>query len=122
MTMKRVTQCAGTVAVLIGLLCTISPAAAELLLVHGPLWNASSLAEKRAYLIGIANTVAVQQAVAAKRAGADPASAASRINNALSLQSIDTAIAKIDAWYKANPSRLDLPVLGVVWLGLVKGK
>jgi hypothetical protein len=116
------TRWAGVVAVLIGLLGVIGPAAAELPLVHGPLWNASSLAEKRAYLIGIANTVAVQHALAAKRAGADPASAASRMNQALSLESIDAAIAKIDAWYKANPSRLDLPVLGVVWLGLVKGQ
>ena len=108
--------------VLVGLFGAVGPAAAELPLVTGTMWNASSLAEKRAYLIGIANTVAVERAVMAKRAGADPASVSGRMSNALSLQSIDTAIGKIDQWYKNNPSRADLPVLGVVWLGLVKGR
>jgi hypothetical protein len=54
---------------LVGLL---DAAAAVLPLVTGSIWNASSLTEKRAYLIGIANTVALHCAVIAKHSGADP--------------------------------------------------
>jgi hypothetical protein len=101
---------------------TVSPGAAELSLVTGALWSASSVDEKRAYLIGVANTVAVARYVAAKRSGADPASMSARMSEALSLESIDNAIVKIDQWYKDNPSRVDFPVLGVVWQALVKAK
>jgi fructose-specific component phosphotransferase system IIB-like protein len=120
--MTRLTKLLGAIAMLIGLLGVAGPAAAELPLVNGTLWKASSLAEKRAYLIGIANTVAVERAVIAKKTGADPGSMSGRMSNGLSAQSIDAAVKKIDEWYAANPSRTDMPVLGVVWTGLVKGR
>ena len=73
-------------------------------LVHGPIWENSTRDEKRAYLVGVANTLVVAEAVKAKRRGEDPS----------------TSIARIDAWYKANPERRDLPVIGVVYLGIVQ--
>jgi hypothetical protein len=94
---------------------------AELRVVDGNLWAASSMAEKRAYLIGVANTVAVNRALQAKRGNVDPESVNSRIEMALDADTIDRAIGRIDAWYAANPSQKSAPVLGVIWTSMVKG-
>jgi hypothetical protein len=82
--------------------------------IDGHIWRNSSQAEKRAYLVGVANTLALGQAVAAKERGADPSTALSRMNQKVNLETIDEGIRDIDAWYRANPSRIDLPVLGVI--------
>ena len=97
-------------------------AQAELRVVDGNLWASSSLAEKRAYLIGVANTVAVNRAIQVKHGKLDPQSANSRIDAALDAGTIDRAVDKIDAWYAANPSRKDAPVLGVVWMSMVANR
>jgi len=114
-----------TLAVMLAMLMTAgfgSLAHAELRVVDGNLWSASSMAEKRAYLIGVANAVAVNRALEAKRGQVDPQSANNRIEAALDADTIDRAIARIDAWYSANPSQKGAPVLGVVWMSMVKGK
>jgi len=97
-------------------------ARAELRVVDGNLWSASSQAEKRAYLIGVANTVAVNRAIQVKRGNLDPQSVNNRLGSALDADTIDRAIDRIDAWYKANPSQQGAPVLGVVWISMVKAR
>jgi hypothetical protein len=96
-------------------------ARAEIRAVDGHLWSASSVAEKRAYLIGIANTVAVNRALQVKHGNLDAQSANNRIAAALDAGTIDRAVDRIDAWYAANPARKDAPVMGVVWMSMVKG-
>ena len=95
---------------------------AEIRAVDGNLWSASSIAEKRAYLIGIANTVAVNRALQVKHGNLDAEAANNRIAAALDAGTIDGAIDRIDAWYTANPSRKDAPVMGVIWLSMVKAR
>lgn len=95
-------------------------ATAEIRQVDGNVWEASSTNEKQAYLMGVANTVAVNRALQMKRGQLDPNSANTRIFAAMDQATIDTAISKIDNWYAGDSSRLNTPVLGVVWLGLVK--
>jgi hypothetical protein len=97
-------------------------ARAELRAVDGHLWSASSVAEKRAYLIGIANAVAVNRALQAKRGTVDPQSPNNRIEAALDAGTIDGAVDRIDDWYKANPDQKGAPVMGVIWLSMVKGR
>ena len=99
-----------------------APAQAELRVVDGNLWAASSVAEKRAYLIGVANAVAVNRALQAKRGTLDPKAANNRIEAALDAGTIDRAIDGIDGWYADNPGRKDAPVLGVIWLAMVKDR
>jgi hypothetical protein len=98
----------------------VTPALAEIPIVDGKIWAASSLDEKSAYLVGVANMVAVNRALQAKRGTVDKDAPNNRIAGALDMSSIDSAIAKIDQWYGANPSRKNAPVLGVIWLGIVK--
>ncbi len=95
---------------------------AELRVVDGNLWSASSMSEKRAYLIGVANTVAVNRALQAKKGNLDPQSVNTRLEAALDADTIDRAIGRIDAWYAANPSQKGAPVLGVIWMSMVKGQ
>ena len=99
-----------------------SVAHAELRVVDGNLWASSSMGEKRAYLIGVANTVAVNRALQVKRGHVDMQSPNNRIEAALDAGTIDRAIERIDAWYKANPSQKSAPVLGVVWMSMVEGR
>jgi hypothetical protein len=38
----------------------------------------------------------------------------------LSKTTIPEAIRRVDAWYRANPERLGVPVLSVLWIDIVK--
>ena len=95
-------------------------ARAEVGQIDGHIWNASSLDEKRAYLMGVCNVIAVNRALQIKHDALDPDAAVNRIAAAMDNITIDAAIARIDSWYGENESKLDSPVLGVVWLGMVK--
>jgi hypothetical protein len=48
-----------------------------------------------------------------------PASLSDRTAQGIDDVSIDAVRERIDAWYAANPSRLETPVLGVIWIDLV---
>jgi len=118
---RRITPLIAAVLATVGL-GLAAPAHAELRVVDGNLWAASSVAEKRAYLIGVANAVAVNRALQAKRGTLDPKSANNRIEAALDAGTIDRAIDRINGWYADNPGRKDAPVLGVIWLEMVKDR
>ena len=118
---RRVAALMAVVLAVVGLGVT-APAQAELRVVDGNLWAASSLAEKRAYLVGVANTVAVNRALQAKRGTLDRNAPNNRIEVALDAGTIDRAIERIDGWYGANPGRKDAPVLGVIWMAMVQGR
>lgn len=95
-------------------------ASAEIRQVDGKLWTASSADQKRAYLAGVANTLATVKALAVKAGNPYANPAVDRLDAGIDTGTIDTAMEKVDAWYAANPSRLDAPVIGVLWLALVK--
>jgi hypothetical protein len=96
-----------------------SVAAEEKRVADGKLWLASTQAEKVAYLVGFADTVAVYRAILAKKGAAEP-NAMARLTDAIHTTKADEAIRLIDGWYRDNPSRHDAPVLGVVWLAIVE--
>lgn len=99
----------------------VPPAAADdLVQVNGTHWSDASTVEKRAYLIGMANMIEAERAYRRKTAPDAPASLSDRTAQGIDDVSIDTVRERIDAWYAANPSRLETPVLGVIWIDLVK--
>lgn len=106
--------------VLSGMLGISTIASAEVGQINGHIWQASSLNEKRAYLMGVSNVVAVNRAIQIKHNNLDSDAAVNHIAAAMDASTIDAAIDRIDSWYSSNDSKLDVPVLGVVWLGLVK--
>ncbi len=111
-----------TITLSLGGLLTPLIAVAEIRVVDGHLWKSSTDGEKKAYLIGIANTVAVSQALDAKHNMTNPEGAMHRMDSALDADTINTAVDKIDAWYDANPSREGVPVIGVIWMHMVINK
>ena len=120
--MKHSSRVTAVAAVLlaVGVACFGNVAQAEIRAVDGNLWLASSIAEKRADLIGIANTVAVNRALQVKRGNLDVESANNRIAAALDTGTIDHAVDRIDSWFAANPGQKDVAVMGVIWLSMVK--
>ena len=93
----------------------------EARVVDGNMWLASSQPEKRAYIVGVVDTLVVQRAIREKN-GLEGSEWVTLLTEKLDAMTVDGAIARIDAWFEANPSRRDAPVLGVVWLSLVKAK
>ena len=99
----------------------VPPAAADdLVQVNGTHWSDASTVEKRAYLIGMANMIEAERAYRRETAPDAPASLSDRTAQGIDDVSIDAVRERIDAWYEANPSRLETPVLGVIWIDLVK--
>ncbi|MCG6925685.1 MAG: hypothetical protein LJF30_10270 [Acidobacteria bacterium] len=98
-----------------------SAVAAEARVVDGNLWVASTDAEKRAYMVGVADTLALQQAILAKKGVKSPESI-TRLSDVLQDVTAERAVEEIDNWYEANPSRMAAPVLGVVWLSIVEAR
>lgn len=96
------------------------PASAQQRQVDGHLWAASSVAQKQAYLIGVANVLAVEQAYRVKKGNADASAPTSRYLRSMDAATIEAIQRQLDAWYQANPSRLDTPVLGVLWMAYVQ--
>lgn len=93
----------------------------EARVVDGNIWLASTQAEKRAYIVGVVDTLVVQRAIREKydREGSEWVTL---LTEKLDAMTVDGAIAAIDAWFEANPSHHGDPVLGVVWVSLVKTK
>jgi hypothetical protein len=120
--MKPLSRLASICAVVLALnaFAALAPAVAKINQVDGNVWRASSLDEKRAYLVGVANTVDVHRELQIRRGTLDPEAPLNRVFDAFDEGTIDNAIERIDNWYGADPARLDTPVLGVVWLGLVE--
>ncbi len=104
-------------------LCFAIPHAAAqgMPIADGTHWMASSDAEKTAFVIGVANALALDLAYAVKSGKAD-ASAGDRATKALANVSIAEVSNRITAWYRANPGRMNMPVVGVIWVDMVKPK
>ncbi len=93
---------------------------AEIPQADGNLWVTSNLQQKQAYLIGVVNTLSVQNALQIKRGAIDKNAPSSRLLQATSLRSIGQMINTLDQWYAANLDKLDTPVIGVIWMKIVE--
>src|SRR5579864_6092308 len=89
----------------------------EIPLVTGEIWTQSSDAVKKAYLVGIANLLQVEAAYDGNAAAVDNQTLAPRMVKGLGggRQTLDSVRTRLDAWYAANPGRLQRPVIEVIW-------
>ena len=99
----------------------LGAAAQGMPIADGTHWMASSDAEKTAFVIGVANTLALELAYATKTGKTD-LSAGDRASKVLANVSIADVSSRITAWYRANPGRMNMPVVGVIWVDMVKPK
>jgi hypothetical protein len=93
--------------------------AEEVPLATGEHWAKASDEQKKAYLVGIANVIAVDAAVHAGSPPADSQSIVPRMVRGLKGQTLDSVRQALDRWYAANPGRLQRPVIETIWFELV---
>ena len=83
-------------------------------------WSKASPDEKRAFLFGIANAISVAIGWDERHVPASQATFSRRARDGLGDTSLGEAVNRIDAWYAANPDRLETPVVAVMWLDIAK--
>jgi hypothetical protein len=95
--------------------------AQEIPLVTGEHWTQSSEAVKKAYLVGIVNLLQVDTAYGGSAPAADAQTIVPRMAKGLrnGRHTLDSVRTSLDAWYAANPSRLQRPVIEVIWFEVV---
>ena len=93
--------------------------AQEVPVVTGELWMKSSEEVKKAYLIGIANLLQVENAYFGANPPSDAQSFVPRMTRGLKGATLDSVRTGLNDWYAKNPDKLQRPVLEVVWFEMV---
>lgn len=100
-----------------------SPAAApQQRFANGNDWNSASVDERRAFLFGIANAISVGIGWDERHVPTGQTTFARRAGAGLSGVSLGETMRRIDAWYAANPGKMETPVVAVMWLDIAKPK
>lgn len=98
------------------------PAAAQegaRIVADGTRWMQSTPEERKAFIIGASNMMALESAYAKKKGTASPL-AGTRASAALENMTLDQITDRITRWYEANPGRRATPVIGVLWMDIVE--
>ncbi|MBO9331812.1 hypothetical protein C1I89_01820 [Achromobacter pulmonis] len=85
----------------------------------GQQWSQSDPNLKKAYLLGMANLLQVEQAYQRRHAPTDAQSLVPRFAKGLQTQTLDSVRESLDNWYAANPTRMDRPVVETLWFEIV---
>ena len=88
-------------------------------MVTGEHWIKSSEQLKKAYLLGVANLMQVENAYGAANPSPDAHSIIARASRGLRGQTLDSVRDALDRWYAANPARLQRPVIETIWFEMV---
>jgi hypothetical protein len=111
---------AAALAACLNLLLLAGPASAdEVPMVTGEHWVKSSDELKKAYLIGAANVLQIEQAYQASSPPTDAQSLVPRWAKGLKGQTLDSVRDQLNRWYAAHPDRLQRPVLETIWFEIV---
>lgn len=116
--MRTRSQVLAAIALFAGLLVAV-PATAQHVVVNGEMWLKSSPEIRKAFLVGAGNMIALEKAYATKKGTAQPAVGVMAAK-AVEGMTLDQVSDRVTRWYQANPQRHDVPVMGVIWIDLVK--
>jgi hypothetical protein len=101
--------------------CAPSAGAQDVPFVDGPMWKDTAAPLKRAYLVGVANTLSAEYAFQKKQGfPSDDKSSIRLVYEGIDDVTLDQCIERIDRWYKQNPDKPTTPVLEVIWLEMVE--
>jgi hypothetical protein len=89
---------------------------------NGNDWTSASTDERRAFVFGMVNAISVGIGWDERHVPAGQTTFARRAGAGLSGTSLGEAVRRIDAWYAANPGKLETPVVAVMWLEIAKPK
>ena len=90
----------------------------EIPVVTGVQWTKSSLGERKAFLLGAATIIELDQEVQGKTPASN--SSIDTWARGLSHFTFDQMVAGLDKWYAAHPDKLDSPVVEVLWHEMAK--
>ena len=107
------------IACLAGVLATGTARADEVPIVTGEHWVKSSDELKKAYLIGVANVLQIEQAYQASSPPTDAQSLVPRWAKGLKGQTLDSVRDQLNRWYAAHPDQIRRPVLETIWFEIV---
>jgi hypothetical protein len=108
-------------ALLLGAALTFVPLAGHAVkLADGTDWKNSTETERAAYLVGVSNVISVGNAYDQKKVPGQDKTFMRQSARGLAGTTVAEAVDRVDAWYAANPGRMDVPVLSVLWLDIVK--
>lgn len=93
--------------------------AQEIPVVTGDHWTQSTEQMKKAYLLGIANTVQIETAYAGSNPPSDAQSLVPRVVRGMKGETLDSVRQGLDKWYAANPAKLNRPVIETIWFEMV---
>jgi hypothetical protein len=93
-------------------------AQAKPVVVDGTVWLDSTVSERRAFLVGAANMISLEQAYAKRRGLAAPP-AGEQATRAVQDMTLDQVERRLTQWYEANPGKRSLPVMSVLWNQIV---
>jgi hypothetical protein len=117
--MRRPTEFVATLGLVA---CLAVPAAAQdvaQVVADGGRWLQSPPEERKAFIIGAANMMALESAYAKKHGTPSPL-AGTRAGAALEHMTLDQISDRVTRWYAANPDRRAMPVIGVIWMEIVE--
>ena len=86
----------------------------------GEHWIKAERNGKLAYLLGIANTLDIEQALHGDSPPSDDASLVPVMMRGLSGMSLNQIADALDRWYADNPDRVTRPVLETIWFEIAK--
>lgn len=89
-------------------------------LADGHDWQASSVEQRQAYVVGISNVITVGSAWDARKLPGEEGTFMRKALAGLGETTIESAIQRVDAWYASHPQELDQPVLVVIWREIAK--
>jgi hypothetical protein len=87
--------------------------------INGDMWMNSSPEVRKAFLVGASNMITLESAYSKKKGTPAPV-AGVMATAALDGLTLDEISSRITSWYAANPSRRNMPVIGVLWVDMVQ--
>lgn len=119
MAMRPQVRAACVAACMLAAVAAGSARAQEVPVVTGEHWTTSPEHVKKAYLVGIANTIQVEIAYQGTNPSPDAQSLVPRLAKGLRGQTLDGVREGLDSWYAKNPDKLKRPVLETIWFEMV---
>lgn len=92
----------------------------DMKILTGDIWQNMTIDEKIAFVWGVGHVVSIEREAAEKYPALKKESLAAMMATGLAGKPIIDIVSAVDSYYKENPTRMDDPVMNVIWVKLVK--
>jgi hypothetical protein len=88
----------------------------------GSVWQKSTQGEKLSFVWGFCHAVAIEHALMQQVPALKAENFSSKVVEGMIGVKMDDVVRTVDEYYAANPSKLEMPVVRVIWDTLIKPK